>query len=65
MIACYRITRDRWTNERALEEAKSDGMNPLENAMQQYILDFHPVLHALEMASTPKRDKERISSRES
>jgi len=40
-------------------------MNPLENAMQQYILDFHPVLHALEMASTPKRDKERISSRES
>jgi tyrosine-protein phosphatase SIW14 len=54
VIACYRITHNHWTNERALEEARSDGMNPLETAMQQYILDFHPVSHALEMASTPQ-----------
>jgi uncharacterized protein (TIGR01244 family) len=52
VIACYRMTQDHWTNELALEEAKSDGMNPLETAMQHYILDFHPVSHTLEMVST-------------
>ena len=39
-IACYRIWHDRWENEKALAEAASYGMNPLETAMQQYILTF-------------------------
>jgi tyrosine-protein phosphatase SIW14 len=42
VIACYRMTHDHWTNERALEEARAEGMNPLQKAMQQYILDFRP-----------------------
>jgi len=40
VIACYRIAQDHWTNEQALAEAKANGMNPLEAAMQQYILGF-------------------------
>jgi tyrosine-protein phosphatase SIW14 len=42
VIACYRIAQDHWSNERALAEAKAHGMNPLEAAMQQYILSFRP-----------------------
>lgn len=42
VIACYRIVKGHWTHERALEEAKSDGMNALQTAMQRYILDFNP-----------------------
>ncbi|HJT87898.1 MAG TPA: tyrosine-protein phosphatase [Bryobacteraceae bacterium] len=40
-IACYRMVHDHWTNSRALAEAASYGMNPLEKAMQAYILGFH------------------------
>jgi tyrosine-protein phosphatase SIW14 len=39
-IACYRIAHDHWTNERALDEAKTFGMSSLETAMQHYIMRF-------------------------
>jgi tyrosine-protein phosphatase SIW14 len=42
VIACYRIAQDHWDIERALAEARSDGMNPLQIAMEHYILGFHP-----------------------
>jgi tyrosine-protein phosphatase SIW14 len=42
VIACYRIVHDHWGIERALAEARSDGMNPLQTTMEHYILDFHP-----------------------
>ena len=51
VIACYRMTADHWNNERALDEANSDGMNPLETAMRQYILNFHPRWQGQKVAS--------------
>jgi tyrosine-protein phosphatase SIW14 len=42
-IACYRIAHDHWTNEKALEEAKTFGMSSVEIAMQHFILRFAPI----------------------
>ena len=42
VIACYRITHDHWTNQKALAEARLHGMSWTERSMQQYILQFHP-----------------------
>jgi tyrosine-protein phosphatase SIW14 len=39
-IACYRITHNHWSNEKALDEAKSFGMSSLQVAMRHYILHF-------------------------
>jgi tyrosine-protein phosphatase SIW14 len=41
-IACYRIAHDHWTNQQALEEARSFGMSSMEIAMQHFILRFAP-----------------------
>jgi protein tyrosine/serine phosphatase len=35
VIACYRIAHDHWTNERALKEARMDGISPLEVLMRR------------------------------
>lgn len=42
IIACYRISHDRWQNRQALDEAKQLGMSRFERAMQHYILRFNP-----------------------
>ncbi|HLI83161.1 MAG TPA: hypothetical protein VKV17_04540 [Bryobacteraceae bacterium] len=42
VIACYRIAHDHRTNERALKEARRDGINVLEILMQRYIRHYHP-----------------------
>ncbi len=42
VVACYRISHDRWDNEKALNEAKLYGMSRLEKGMQKYVLNFHP-----------------------
>lgn len=40
MVACYRIARDKWSNEDALAEAKRYGLSSLERGMKNYIRDF-------------------------
>jgi len=40
VVACYRIAHDHWSNDQALEEAKSYGMSPLQHPRQNYILNF-------------------------
>ncbi len=40
IIACYRIMHDQWTAQRALAEAKRDGMSWLERGMKHYVKDF-------------------------
>lgn len=50
-IACYRIAHDGWTNTKALDEAKSYGMSPLEVAMRHYVLAFRAT--TLQLTSTP------------
>lgn len=42
VIACYRIQHDGWNNDKALREAKSNGMSSFERSMQSYILRFSP-----------------------
>ena len=42
VIACYRIAHDHWENQKALEEAKSDGMSFLQVGMKRYVKDFRP-----------------------
>ena len=42
IIACYRIAHDRWTNRRAMAEAKSYAGRELKSAMERYILQFTP-----------------------
>jgi protein tyrosine/serine phosphatase len=39
IVACYRITHDGWTNDKALTEAKSLGMAWYAGAMHHYIRD--------------------------
>ena len=40
IIACYRIRRDRWSNEAALEEARKYGLSQLERGMIDYVRHF-------------------------
>jgi tyrosine-protein phosphatase SIW14 len=54
-IACYRISHDHWTNQQALEEAKSFGMNPAEIAMRHFIEQFSGEQFDTQQASAPAR----------
>lgn len=40
VIACYRIRHDRWDNQKALSEARKNGLSWVERGMQHYILAF-------------------------
>lgn len=40
VIACYRIAHDRWQNQKALAEAKANGMSWTEIAMKHYVLGY-------------------------
>jgi protein tyrosine phosphatase (PTP) superfamily phosphohydrolase (DUF442 family) len=42
VIACYRIAHDRWTNAKALQEARRNGISSMEPLMQRYIRRFDP-----------------------
>ena len=42
VIACYRILRDHWQNQKALQEARSYGMAWVERGMMHYIQNFKP-----------------------
>jgi uncharacterized protein (TIGR01244 family) len=42
VIACYRISHDRWENRKALSEARGYGMNMFERAMMHYVMRFTP-----------------------
>jgi|SRR5579872_418884 len=40
VVACYRIRHDHWDNQKALAEARKNGMSFFERGMQNYILHF-------------------------
>jgi protein tyrosine/serine phosphatase len=42
VIACYRMDHDHWRNREALDEARRDGLNPLEVLLRRYIRRFDP-----------------------
>jgi protein tyrosine/serine phosphatase len=43
VIACYRIAHDHWTNDKALDEARSFGLHSTQHPRQNYILHFSSV----------------------
>lgn len=49
-VACYRISHDHWTNQQALDEAKTFGMSSSEILMQRFILHFSS---APQLVATP------------
>jgi tyrosine-protein phosphatase SIW14 len=42
VIACYRIQYDHWQNERALKEARLNGLSAIEHGMKGFILRYDP-----------------------
>ena len=44
VIAAYRIDHDHWSNDKALEEAKSDGMSFFQGPRKDYIRNFHGLM---------------------
>jgi len=57
-IAAYRISRDGWTNQKALSEAKTYGMHWFERGMMRFITDYRasestPIQLASTGTSTP------------
>jgi uncharacterized protein (TIGR01244 family) len=44
VIACYRISRDGWARQQALQEAKSFGMGSLQLGLKHYIMTFQPAM---------------------
>lgn len=45
VVACYRIAHDGWNNQKALQEAKEDGMSWTEVAMHHYVQHYQPALN--------------------
>jgi len=41
VIACYRISHDRWQQKQALQEAKSHGMGLVQVGLKRYIMTYH------------------------
>ena len=42
VIACYRISHDRWQQKQALQEAKSHGMGFVQVGLKRYIMTYQP-----------------------
>ena len=53
VVACYRISHDGWENRRALNEARSLGMNWLERSLQHYVLAYKPDPNVASSAAGP------------
>ena len=51
IVACYRIAHDHWDNQKALGEAKANGMSWTEMAMKHYVLAYKGNVEALTSAS--------------
>jgi protein tyrosine/serine phosphatase len=42
VVACYRISRENWTNRRALNEAIDNGLSRFETGMRAFIRQYEP-----------------------
>jgi tyrosine-protein phosphatase SIW14 len=59
-VAAYRIAHDRWTCERALQEAVSTGLHWYERGMKRFILGYQPPADLF--AATPRAPASRDSA---
>ena len=53
IIACYRMTHDRWNNKQAFSEAKALGMAWTQFGLKSYIKSFQPNARALTISTAP------------
>lgn len=60
VIGAYRIHHDHWSNDRALSEAKSEGMSFFQFPRESYIRNFHP--ESIEANSAPLGDTMKVST---
>jgi protein tyrosine/serine phosphatase len=51
VLALYRIQHDHWTNQQALDEAKTMKMAGAERLMQKCVLDYKPAVAAIPAAT--------------
>lgn len=52
VIACYRIAHDGWDNQKALQEAKADGMSWTEVAMHNYVKHYQATVSTATSGTT-------------
>lgn len=52
IVACYRISHDKWDNTKALNEARADGMAWIEKAMQHYVMHYQPEIASAAITSS-------------
>jgi protein tyrosine/serine phosphatase len=60
VVACYRITHDRWDAEKATAEARRFGMSWIETGMRSYISDYyrsHPRIAGTQTATPTQSNK--------
>jgi protein tyrosine/serine phosphatase len=53
VIACYRISHDRWVSEKALSEAKSRGMSWTQIGLKSYVKSFQPKVISTAAGAVP------------
>jgi uncharacterized protein (TIGR01244 family) len=53
VVACYRIARQDWSNEKALAEAKEFGMSHSEQSMQDFVRHFRSVMTGISAQAIP------------
>jgi tyrosine-protein phosphatase SIW14 len=51
VMACYRISHDRWDNRKALGEAKEFGMAWIQKALQHYVMNYRPPMQNADAAA--------------
>jgi len=56
VIAAYRISRQGWENQRALAEARENGLHWWENGMKRFIAAYRSPTAPADAASTPLAD---------
>ena len=57
LVACYRISHDKWENEKALQEARSLGMRWWEWTMFKFVRAFEPTTAATAVATAEATTK--------
>jgi uncharacterized protein (TIGR01244 family) len=53
VVACYRIARENWPNDKALAEAKQYGMSWTEFSMQDFVRHFRSALSGIPAQAVP------------
>ena len=63
IVACYRMTQDRWSSALALEEARKYGLSKFERGMKKFVVEFEKGLASRKTTQpAPKQDEPKPSA---